>query len=165
MPASNAGSSQPSPAKVPAVPFSPKGDLLLSRTFDAPRELVFKVWTDPHHLAQWWGPHGCKTTVYEMDVRPGGRWHYSMHAPDGNDYPFDGVYVDVVAPERLVFEGTIMGSPDQRVWAEVTFVAREDKTEVIVHQLFSFESAATRGARMGWTQQMERLADFLAKFQ
>lgn len=130
--------------------------------FDAPRTLVFKVWTDPKHLAKWWGPRGFTTEVHEMDVRPGGIWRYSMRAPDGKEYPFDGVYVEVVEPGRLVFDGSIHESPEQRVWTEVTFADRGAKTEVTVRQLFSFESDATRGASIGWNQQLDRLQEFLA---
>ena len=145
--------------------FAPKAELVLTRTFNAPRELVFKVWTDPKHLAQWWGPHEFTTKIREMDVRPGGAWRYAMRGPDGNDYPFDGVYLDVKEPARLVFDGSIQGSSEQRVWTEVTFADREGKTEVTVRQLYSFESEITRtGARIGWTQQLDRLEEFLANF-
>lgn len=140
----------------------PKHELVITRVFDAPRELVFKVWTDPAHVAQWWGPHGFKTTIQEMDVRPGGHWRYSMRGPDGNDYPFDGVYTDVVAPEGLVFEGTIHADTSQSVWTEVTFTEEDGKTKVTVRQVFSFESAATKGAPIGWNQQLDRLAAYLA---
>jgi uncharacterized protein YndB with AHSA1/START domain len=144
--------------------FAPKAELVLTRTFNAPRSLVYKVWTDPKHVAQWWGPHGFTTKIREMDVRPGGAWRYAMRGPDGNDYPFDGVYVEVVEPERLVFDGTIQGSPEHRVWTEVTFAEREGKTEITVRQVYSFESEITRtGAPIGWNQQLDRLAEFLAK--
>ncbi|HEX4168858.1 MAG TPA: SRPBCC domain-containing protein [Bryobacteraceae bacterium] len=143
--------------------FDKKAELVLTRTFDAPRKLVFKVWTDPKHVAQWWGPRGCTTTIHEMDVRPGGVWRYAMRGPDGNDYPFDGVYVEVIEPERLVFDGSIHASPDQRVWTEVTFADKKGNTEVTVRQSFSFESDATRGASIGWNQQLDRLAEFLEK--
>jgi uncharacterized protein YndB with AHSA1/START domain len=144
--------------------FAPQGELVLTRNFNAPRELVFKVWTDAKHVAQWWGPHGFTTTIQEMEVRPGGAWRYAMRGPDGNDYPFDGVYVEVVEPERLVFDGTIHGSPERRVWTEVIFADRAGKTEVTVRQLYSFESEAiTRGAPIGWSQQFDRLAEFLAR--
>lgn len=147
-----------------SVAFAPKAELILTRTFNASRELVYKVWTDPKHVAQWWGPHGFTTKIREMDVRAGGAWRYTMRGPDGNDYPFDGAYLEVVEPERLVFDGTIHGSPDHQVWTEVTFADREGKTEVTVRQLYSFESEITRtGARMGWNQQLDRLAEFLAK--
>lgn len=148
---------------VTAAPFQAKADLVLTRTFDAPRKLVFKAWTDPKHVAQWWGPHGFTTTIHEMEVRPGGAWRYAMRGPDGREYPFDGVYVEVSQPERLVFDGTIHGSPDQRVWTEVTFTEKEDKTEVTVRQVFSFVSDATRGAAIGWNQQLDRLVEFLAR--
>ncbi len=144
--------------------FPAKAELVLTRIFDAPRELVFKVWTDPKHLAQWWGPRGFTTKIREMDVRPGGAWRYTMRGPDGNDYPFDGVYLEVVEPERLVFDGSILASPEQRVWTEVTFAERAGKTEVTVRQLYSFESDATRGAPTGWNQQFDRLDEFLLSF-
>jgi uncharacterized protein YndB with AHSA1/START domain len=145
------------------APFPPNAELVLTRTFDAPRKLVFQVWTDPNHLAQWWGPRGFTTQIRQMEVKPGGAWHYVMRAPDGNEYPFDGVYVDVVEPERLVFDGSIHGSPEQRVWTEVTFTDRGDKTQVRVRQLYSFESFATKGAPIGWSQQFDRLEEFLAQ--
>jgi len=142
--------------------LEPKGELVLRRTFDAPRELVFNAWIDPKQVSKWWGPHGFITQIDEMDVRPGGAWKYRMRGPDGNDYPFNGVYVEVVAPERLVFDGTIHGLPDQRVWTEVRFSDRGGKTEVNVRQLYSFKSEAiNRGAPIGWNQQLDRLADFL----
>jgi uncharacterized protein YndB with AHSA1/START domain len=145
------------------APFAPKAELVLTRTFNAPRKLVFQVWTDPKHLAQWWGPRGFTTHIQEMDVRPGGVWRYVMRGPDGNEYPFDGVYVEVVEPERLVFDGSIHAAAEQRVWTEVTFTERGDKTDVHVRQLYSFESNATRGASIGWNQQFDRLAEFLPK--
>jgi uncharacterized protein YndB with AHSA1/START domain len=145
------------------VPFSPKAELFLTRTFDAPRELVFQVWTDPRHLARWWGPRGFTTTIREMEVRPGGAWRYSMLGPDGKEYPFDGVYVEVVEPERLVFDGSIHASPEQRVWTEVTFTEEQNKTIVAVRQMYSFESEATRGAQIGWNQQLDRLTEFLGE--
>jgi uncharacterized protein YndB with AHSA1/START domain len=144
-------------------PFIPKAQLVLTRTFDAPRQLVFQVWTDPKQLAQWWGPRGFTTEIREMDVKPGGAWSYVMRGY-GNEYPFDGVYVEVVEPERLVFDGSIHGAPEQRVWTEVTFAERNGKTEVTVRQLFAFESDATRGAPIGWNQQLDRLEEFLAGF-
>jgi activator of HSP90 ATPase len=61
-------------------------EIILERIFDAPRELVFEAWTDPQRIGQWWGPRGFTTTVYGMDVRPGGEWRLTMHGPDGRDY-------------------------------------------------------------------------------
>ncbi len=145
------------------APFAQKRELVLTRVFDAPRELVYRAWTDPKHLSQWWGPRGFTTKIHEMDVRPGGVWSYAMRGPNGIDYPFEGVYVEVVEPERLVFDGWIHASAEQRVWTEVGFAEREGKTEVTVRQVYGFESDATRGAPVGWNQQMDRLAEFLAQ--
>jgi uncharacterized protein YndB with AHSA1/START domain len=142
-------------------PFAPQGELVLTRTFDAPRDLVFKVWTDPKHVAKWWGPHGFTTTIHEMDVRPGGAWRYSMRGPDGNDYPFDGEFVEISAPERLVFVGTIHSETGHDVWTEIGFIEREGKTHVRVHQVYAFEGDATRGAPIGWSMQFDRLEKYL----
>jgi uncharacterized protein YndB with AHSA1/START domain len=147
------------PAKGPA--FSPKGELVLTRIFDAPRELVFKVWADPKHVARWWGPNGFTTTIHEMEVRPGGPWRYSMRAPDGHNYPFNGEYVEVVALERLVFVGTIHEQHEHKVWTEILFADVDNKTKITVHQIYSFESDATRGAPVGWNQQLDRLKNYL----
>ncbi len=163
MEGAGAGSSRASGGKAVGVPFVAKASLVLTRSFDAPRALVFRAWTDPTDLAQWWGPHGFQTTIHEMTVKPGGRWHYSMRGPDGHDYPFDGVYIEIVEPERLVFDGNINGSPEQRVWTEVSFAERGGKTEITVRQLYSFESAATRGAPIGWSQQLDRLEEFVTR--
>lgn len=149
---------------VSEAPFAPKAQLVLTRVFKAPRKLVFQAWTDPKHLAQWWGPREFTTEIREMNVKPGGAWSYVMRGPDGNEYPFDGVYVEVVEPERLVFDGSIHGVPEQRVWTEVTFADQGGKTEVNVRQLYTFESDATRGASIGWNQQFYRLEELLAGF-
>jgi uncharacterized protein YndB with AHSA1/START domain len=78
-------------------------ELVFTRVFDAPRALVWKAWTDPQHVARWWGPNGFTTTTEVMDVRPGGEWKHTMHGPDGKDYPNKKVYLEAVKPERLVY--------------------------------------------------------------
>ena len=78
-------------------------EIVLTREFNAPRDLVFQAWTDPAHLPHWFGPNGFSLTIYEIDVRPGGMWRYMMHGPDGTDYPNRMVYPEVVRPERLVY--------------------------------------------------------------
>src|SRR5579862_776151 len=75
----------------------------ISRVFDAPRELVWKAWTDPKQMAKWWGPKVMKTPVCEMDVRLGGAYRIVMRAPDGIDYPVKGIFREIKPPERLVF--------------------------------------------------------------
>ena len=73
------------------------------REFDAPRELVFSAFTDPKHLAQWWGPNGFTTTTSSFDMRPGGVWRFVMHGPDGRDYQNRITFEEVIPPERLVY--------------------------------------------------------------
>src|SRR5579864_4399985 len=73
------------------------------REFAAPRELVFSVWTDPKHLAQWWGPDGFSTTTSSFDFRPGGVWRFVMHGPDGRDYQNRITFDEIVRPERLTY--------------------------------------------------------------
>jgi uncharacterized protein YndB with AHSA1/START domain len=82
--------------------YSEGADLVMERVFDAPRELVWKVLTDPERVPRWWGPGEYTTTVEEMDVRPGGRWRWINHTGDGEDAPFKGEYLEVVPPERYV---------------------------------------------------------------
>src|SRR5512146_2810578 len=79
-------------------------EITATRLVEAPRELVFRVWTEPDHIAHWWGPNGFTTTIHEMDVRPGGVWRFVMHGPDGRDYQNKIVYVEVTPPERLVYD-------------------------------------------------------------
>jgi uncharacterized protein YndB with AHSA1/START domain len=73
------------------------------REFDAPRDLVFSVWTDPKHLAQWWGPNGFTTTTHSFEMRPGGVWRFVMHGPDGRDYQNRITFEEVVPPQRIVY--------------------------------------------------------------
>ena len=78
-------------------------EIVMSRDFDAPRELVWQAYTDERHLPHWFGPNGFSLTMHSIDVRPGGMWRYTMHGPDGRDWPNRQVYQEVVRPERLVY--------------------------------------------------------------
>jgi uncharacterized protein YndB with AHSA1/START domain len=91
--------SQPKNEPVPA-----DREIVTTRILEAPRELVWKVWTDPQHKAQWWGPTGFTTTTQEHDVRPGGRWRFTMHGPDGRDYANLVTFLEVSPPSRLVYK-------------------------------------------------------------
>lgn len=79
-------------------------DIVSTRVFDFPRDLVFSAWTDPVHLAHWWGPKGFTNSFKEFDLRPGGNWRLVMHGPDGVDYRNHSVFVEIVPPERIVFD-------------------------------------------------------------
>src|SRR3546814_15366725 len=78
-------------------------ELSVTRLIDAPRELCFRVWTDPTLLTHWWGPHGMTTPECEMDLRPGGAFRTLMRMEDGSEFPTSGVFLEVVAPARIVF--------------------------------------------------------------
>ena len=140
-------------------------EIVATRVFDAPRELVFQMWVDPQHVAQWWGPNGFTSTIQEMDVRPGGAWRLVMHGPDGTDYPNKSVYVEIVRPERIVYDH--VSGPQFRMTA--TFADESgNKTRVTVRMVF--ETAALRdktakefGAVEGLNQTIGRLGDELAK--
>ncbi|MDC9823383.1 SRPBCC domain-containing protein [Devosia sp. ZB163] len=77
--------------------------LEIEREFDAPRDLVWRMFADPFHLSQWWGPKGFTNPVVELDLRPGGRWHHVMRGPDGREYPTDSEFIEVTPPERIVY--------------------------------------------------------------
>ena len=138
-------------------------EIVASRVFDAPRELVWKAWSDPKHIVQWWGPNGFTTTMQEMDFRPGGVWRFVMHGPDGTDYQNKSIYREIVKPERITYSH-VSGPLFE---ATVTFTAQGDNTRVEVRMVF--ESAELRekvakdfGAVEGLHQTLERLGQRLA---
>lgn len=79
-------------------------EIVSTRVFDHPRAKVFKAWTDPKHLSQWWGPKGFTNTFHEFDLRPSGNWRFVMHGPNGRDYENHSVFVEIVKPEKIIFE-------------------------------------------------------------
>lgn len=137
-------------------------EVAITRIFDAPRELVFKAWTDPKHLAQWWGPKGFTLPGCEMDFRPGGAYRFVMRGPDGNDYPFHGVYLEIAEPERIVFTAIIDDAPGNELVTTATFAEEGARTLLTVKQTVPTEPYA-RGQKQGWTESLERLADHVTK--
>ena len=83
-----------------AAPSTTDREIVTTGVVDAPRARVFEAWTDPTHVAQWWGPDGFTNTIQEMDVRPGGVWRLVMHGPDGVDYKNKSIFDEIVKPER-----------------------------------------------------------------
>lgn len=154
---------------------NPSEDLVLvvTRIFDAPRELVFKMFTDPKHLARFWGPTGFTSTVREMDPRPGGAFCIDMRGSDGGIYPCKGIYREVVEPERIVYIGEPDGSHGcggglpPRALVTITFAGHDGKTTITIDT--RFEAAADRDAAVkmgfntGWASSLDRLADLLEK--
>jgi uncharacterized protein YndB with AHSA1/START domain len=149
--------------------YSEDGDLVYERTFDAPRERVWKAFMDPDSIPRWWGPHGTTTTVAEMDVRPGGKWRYISRAPDRDDVSFYGEYLEIVPPER--FEWTFMfdveGIGPQGGQETFTFDDVDGKTRVQAVGHFgsveAIEGALATGMTKGAIETWDRLAAELAK--
>jgi uncharacterized protein YndB with AHSA1/START domain len=161
-------------------------DFVISRVFDAPRELVWRAWTEPKQMAQWWGPHNFTNPVCEMDVRVGGAYRIVMRATDGSEYPMEGTYREIVEPERLVMFMDCSGHPDS--WHDLVNPNRDrtKKPTFVCSQTITFEevggqtkltvrtrleSAAIRDAMVkmgmndGWSQSLERLETLLKKYE
>lgn len=142
-------------------------ELVLTRIFDAPRRLVFKAWTDPEHLVRWFGPKGFTSTIVgKIDLRPGAPYRIHMRGPDGGDHWSQGVYREIVEPERVVFAGYWADAEGKPKGPEstvtVTFEDLGGKTRLTLRQTV-FESVTARDAhRGGWTSSLERLAEYLA---
>jgi uncharacterized protein YndB with AHSA1/START domain len=138
--------------------------LNIVRTFEAPRALVWKMWTDPAHVAVWWAPEHFTTPVVKMDVRPGGAIHMVMRGPDGSDYPFDGRFISLDQPETLVMR-TWVNHPDGSRWFEVEQTIRfeedGDRTimrfDAVVQQATADAVGPLSGMEAGWTQSLDKL--------
>jgi len=164
MPASHAKTS-------PAT--SPLGrELTLTRVFDAPRDLVFKAWTEPEHLKQWWGPRGFTTPACEVDLRAGGTWKIVMRFPDGvNEHTMQAVYREIVPPERLSFTNVALDKDGNRLLEGITSITFEElggKTKLTMYTrmtgLVPYSDRMLEGMEPGWSQTLERLGEALAEW-
>jgi uncharacterized protein YndB with AHSA1/START domain len=152
-------------AAVAGTPSTTDRELVATRVFDAPRELVFKLWTSPEHLGKWWGPRGFTTTTSSMDFRPGGVWRLCMHGPDGTDYENRITFTEIVEPERIGFRHG--GGDDVEPVSHETVATFEEvggKTKITMRLIFA--SAEHRdfvvekyGAAEGLVQTIDRLAE------
>ncbi|MGB6200069.1 MAG: SRPBCC family protein [Candidatus Acidiferrales bacterium] len=145
-------------------------EIVITRVFDAPRELVWQAWTDPKQVARWWGPRGFTTTIHEMDVREGGVWRQTMHGPDGTDYPGHSKFLEVVKPERIVFShgGGKAGDAGAQFQSTWTFEAQGEKTKLTIRMVFATSAEREHvvkvyGAIEGGHQTLGRLAEYLTK--
>lgn len=143
-------------------------ELLLTRQFQAPPALVFKAWTDPHQLAQWWGPNGFSLTTQEMEVKKGGIWRFIMHGPDGHDYKNRIVFTDVQEPNLLAYKHA--GEDDDEpinFHVRATFDEKDGGTFLTMNMVFR-DSADLNfviekyGADKGAVQTLTRLGEFIA---
>ena len=152
---------------VPATPDTAESiadrEIVMSREFDAPRDLVFQAWTDPAHLHQWYGPNGFSLTIHEADIRPGGTWRFIMHGPDGTDYGNRIVYQEIVRPERLVYlHGEDVDDDPGAFHVTVRFEETDGRTPMTQRILFNTAAQRTGVIAFGaielGKQTMERLA-------
>lgn len=153
----------------------PQKELTISRLLDAPRELVWKAWTDEKLVQQWWGPYGVTNPICEVDAKTGGLLHIVMEAGEelgaakGMRWPMTGQFVEVKEPEKIVFTATAINN-DQPVLENtttVTFEEEQGKTKMTVHvivtKLMPGGEFAVKGMEQGWNQQFDKLAEFVKK--
>jgi uncharacterized protein YndB with AHSA1/START domain len=144
------------------------GTIVITRVFDAPRELVWRAWTDPKMLAQWFGPRGFTSSVPELDLRVGGKLRIVMHGPDGNDYPMKGVFREVIAPERLVFSNVAIDNAGNHLLegeTSVTLIEQGGTTLTMKSHMVGLVPIAPQmlvGMKAGWTQSIDKLEELVA---
>jgi uncharacterized protein YndB with AHSA1/START domain len=153
--------------------------VLIERVFDAPRDAVFKAWTDCERLRRWWGPQGFTTPFCKTDFQPNGVLHYCMRSPEGRDYCGKSVYREVVEPEKIVFTDSFVDeegnpvpaayygmSPDwpKEMLVTVTFDEHEGKTKLTLRHALGAVPASERDmCQQGWNESLDKLAGDLAK--
>lgn len=147
-------------------------EIVITRVFDAPRELVFGAWTQPEHLLRWWAPRGCTTPYCTVDLRVGGKFHFCMRMPDGKDIWGIGIFREIVAPERIVYTdsfadaegnpvppsryGMSLGHPAETL-VTVTFAEQRGKTKLTLRHAIPGQVLEREGTEQGWNQMLENL--------
>jgi uncharacterized protein YndB with AHSA1/START domain len=148
-----------------------ESEVLIERNFDAPRTLLFKVWTDPFHLARWWTPYGFKATVKKMEVREGGVFHIELQSPDGQRFPAKAIFQKIIPPESIVLLGDAgaedacgAGLPPNAV-ITISFTENRGQTTLRLHTLFKAsamkQAAAEAGYYSGWDSALGALQQYL----
>jgi uncharacterized protein YndB with AHSA1/START domain len=138
-------------------------EIFISRLLNAPVELVWELWTQPEHIANWWGPNGFTNTIPAMDVKPGGEWHLVMHGPDGKDYQNKSIFKEITRYKKIVFEHVSY----PRHLTTVEFEAQGEQTFITWHMLFEsaeqfIEVVKAYGAVEGLKQNVEKLEAYAA---
>jgi uncharacterized protein YndB with AHSA1/START domain len=153
-----------------ATQNAPYGErtMTLTRVFDAPRELVWRAWTDPKHLAQWFGPKQFTSSVPQLDVRIGGALRIVMRRPDGNDYPMKGTFLEVVPSERLVFSNIAVDKDGNHLLegeTTVTLSEQGGETKLTLRTyakgLVPIAPQMLAGMEAGWSQSFEKLQELV----
>jgi uncharacterized protein YndB with AHSA1/START domain len=149
---------------------APVHEVTITRTFSAPRELVWRAWTEPRLLAQWFGPKDFTNPVCEVDLRPGGKLEIHMQGPDGTVYPTVGTFLEVDAPRRLVFTTSAFALEDGTYALQdhttVTFEERDGATQMTLYARVTRAEPeaheALSGMEQGWSETLDKLDVFLA---
>ena len=142
-------------------------EIVITRSFDAPRDQVFKAFTDPEAVAQWWGLRDSETVVDELEARPGGRWRFVQKSGDGSEHGFHGVFHDAVASERIVYTFEYEGIPGHVLLETITLEEKDGRTRMTDSSVF--QSVADRdgmlssGMEEGAAESFDRLDEHLAK--
>lgn len=139
-------------------------EIFVERTFNAPVELVWEVFTKREHIKEWWGPNGFTNTIEKMDVKPEGQWKFVMHGPDGEDFENLNIYKIIEKYQKIVMEH--VGWPNHLY--TITFTAQGNKTHVHWHMLFESEElleqvVRTHGVDKGLEQNIEKLGHYLSE--
>ena len=152
---------------------STRRELVITRIFDAPRELVWKAWTDPDHFKKWWGPKTYSAPSVKMDLKVGGKYLWCMRSREGKDYWVTGTYREIVPPEKLVFtdsfadeKGNIVpasyyemaGEWDMELLVTVLLEEQDGKTKLILHQVGLPAGEMTNLTHQGWDETFDKLA-------
>ena len=137
-------------------------ELVVTRTLNAPVELVWEAWTMPEHIANWWGPNGFTNTITKMDFIPGGEWDLVMHGPDGTDYKNKSIFKEIVPFKKIVYEH--VSGP--KFIATIDFEKQGDQTFIRWHMLFEtvelyIQTVKTFKADQGLKQNIEKLSGYL----
>ncbi|NUS72447.1 MAG: SRPBCC family protein [Corynebacteriales bacterium] len=144
-------------------------DIVITRAFNAPKDIVFEAFTNPEHIPNWWGPAEYSTVIESAEMRPGGSWRYIQQDKDGNEYGFRGVYHDVVPNERIVSTFEFEGVPGHVALETVVFTEVDGVTTY--NGLSVFQSIEDRdgmvasGMREGFSEGMDRLEALIEKLQ
>lgn len=144
-----------------------KQEVTYTREFNAPRELVFRAFTEPDLIAQWWGPRRYTTVIDKLEMRPGGMWRFVQRDQDGNEYGFHGVCHDVIAPERIVQTFEFEGVPGHVILETLTLEDFGGKTRVrgqsVYQSLEDRDGMVAAGMESGLTEGLDRLEELLAR--
>jgi len=137
--------------------------LEIDRMFEAPRELVFRLWSRPECIVRWWGPEGLYLSSCEMDFRVGGAWRFTMHSIGGSEYPIHGVYREITPPSRLSFTYCPEEQGGFETLVEIDFIDRGGRTQMLFRQAPFPDAGLRDGHNIGWSSTLGLLGDYAAR--